>query len=909
LNRKLNNKDRFKLVTDEFELSSIQEKLKTPFNNIPNTKFSIPYSNSLKINRKNITFQLNGAVKKKLTIVTAPAGYGKSSLVSNWILQKKDSKNFTWFTLDKDDQEVSSFWHNVIYAINQNENIVAPEKLPYFSVESSIGLLINHFSSNNSDYFIILDDFHNVECIEINKSLEYFLTYLPKNLHCIIMSRSFPTLSISKLTIEDEVGTIDAKDLRFSHEEICIFLNEIMDLKLSDEDVIALETKTEGWVAAIKVAALSLKNCSDKGAFINSFSSNDKKMFQYIFEEIINFQKSSVKEFLIKTSILKNLNKSICDTLTGFDNSQDILEILEIDNLFIISLDDKKENYRYHNLLSDILTKLLIKEYKNQINELYLTASRWHEDRGNYQDAFEYSISSKNFHNTLRLLDKYFSASPSGILVPQRICDYFETVPYEMYNTVPKLSIQYALALAAVGHISMDEKELLIRGIDLNSDIFVSYMGQVSQVRGYIALKHENIVDIIKYSELALRQLSEYHISGITPCLILGYIYRSLGDIKKAESYFNNALAISKEIYCIRPDEVSESLILSNFYLTSIRYLKGESDDFVEPLNRLLIENITHKNCMYFCLATTYYDYGYFQLSYQNVIKGLELCNTYEDIFYEKVKGYVLLARILFYTNRSTEAINVMKEIDRLVIPECGNLFILLELPRIVNLLVSLGLSDRAGMYINKFKGIKCKEIELILCEAKAELFWAKKNYKETVDLLEFIIANMDLENYPKKRIDMLILKSIVYMAYGNNEVALACLTEALETKGVERYFRAFVDRGKPMNDLLVTLINQLEKNNHINLLNIAKELLERFENKNKDVHKGHQSKGFEQLSNRESEVLKLLAKGFNYDEIGKMLFISLSTVKKHTGNIYYKLQVNNRIQAVNIAKAIRLVD
>lgn len=873
--------------------------------NAPYTKFSIPYANSFKINRENIDSKLDEAMKKKLTIVSAPAGYGKSTAVSNWVLGKKDNVNFIWVALDKEDNEASSFWHNIIYSISQKENSALYEKIPSFSIEAIINFLINHLSEASSEYVIILDDFHNINCDRISRSLDYFLTYLPENLHCIILSRHFPALSISKMTLEDHVLRIGAKDLRFSHEEIRTFLNKMMDLKLSDEEVRSLETKTEGWIAALKIAALSLKNCSDKSAFINSFSSN-RNLSQYLFEEIINWQEAEVKEFLIKTSILKSLNKSICDKLTGFDNSEDILEALENDQLFIINLDENKTNYRYHHLLSDVLIKLLKREYPNQINALYLNAGRWYEDNGYNQDAFECSISSDNPENTLRLLEKYYGTNHAVLLSPIKLCHYFEAIPCGMFNKKPDLCIKYALALARTGQVGMVGKELADRGIDLDSPLFDMYKGQISLVRSYIAMKHENIADILKYSELALRQLPEYDLSSVDPCLILGYIYTALGHIRKAEAYFENALLISKKANYIRSHEASEFLLISGFYLAGIQYLKDGSDAFIESVNRSLAETVIHRNCMYFCLAAAYYEKDDFQQSHEAIMKGLELYDTYQYIFFDKVKGLLLLARILLHTGKRPEALNIMNEIDSLVKPDSGNLFVLLALPEIVSLLALLGLSDRAEAYIDKFENIECKEIELVLSEARIELFLAKGKYGQAVDMLESLKINADFKEYPKKRIGLLVLEALAFEGYGKDGEALRRLQEALEIKSVEKYARSFVERGNAIYDLLIRLKNLAEDSNNAELAAKAAKLLKSFETGSRAVAKGRQP---EQLSNRELEVLRLLARGLSYNEIGKMLFVSLSTVKKHTGNIYYKLKVKNRVQAVNTAKTKKLVD
>lgn len=905
---KLNRSDKIRLYTDKAGLNPVEKNHSIAFLNVPTTKFSIPYSNSLKIDRDHMDSRLNEAMKKKLTIVSAPAGYGKTTAVSSWALGKKDGVSFTWIALDKEDNEVSGFWHNLLYSISRNENLAFYEKIPSFSVEAMINFLINNISEASFEHVIILDDYHNIDCEQINRSFEYFLAYLPRNLHCIILSRYLPALSISKMLVDDEVLQIGFKELQFSHEEACTFLNKVMDLKLSDEEMTSLETKTEGWIAALKIAALALKNCPDKSTFINGFSSS-RNLSQYLFEEIINCQEAAIKEFLIKTSILKSLNKSICDRLTGFDNSEDMLETLEANKLFIINLDESKTNYRYHSLLSEVLIKLLKKDYPGQIKELYLNASRWYEENGYDQDAFECSISSGDQDNTLRLLENYYAASHSSILGPIRLCRYFEAIPYELFNKNPDLCIRYALALAVTEQVSADEKELADRGIDLDSTLFERCKGQVSLVRSYIAMKYENTVELIKHSELALQQLPEYDLLSVNPCITLGYIYTSLGDIKKAEAYVNKALLISKRAGSVRPYEAAEFLIISNFYLTRIQYLKGQLDDFIEPVNRIIPETILHKNCMYLCLAAAYYDRGEFRQSHETILKGLELYNTYQYIFFDKVKSLVLLARIMLHTGKAPEAAGIMKEIDSLVKPDSGNLFVLLELPKIVNLLALLGLSDRAEAYIDKFSDIQCKEAEFVLGEARAELFLANGRYEEAADILEAIKENVNLKEYPGKRIDLLLLEAMIHEGAGREEKALGCMRRAFEINGVEKNCRSFVERGNAMYALLIRLVHHAKAADEAELSAKAERLVKSFAAENTETSEGRKIEGAEQLSNRELEVLKLLVKGLSYDDIGNTLFVSLSTVKKHTGNIYYKLKAKNRIQAVNIAKANKLVE
>lgn len=873
--------------------------------NVPFTKFMLPHSGSLLLNREGLIGKVNQAAEKKLCVVTAPAGYGKSTTVSKWASKHNHNKNITWIALDRQDSEESSFWHNIIYGISQTENIMVYDKVQNLSSEQSINLIINYYSQRLSDCYIIFDDFHSIDYLQIKKSFEYFLTYMPENLHCIIISRSYPEVSVSKMMLDGQVTIIGINDLHFSNEEVEIFLNEIMQLNITENNIRTLALKTEGWAAALKLAAFSLSNSSGKSENIRNFSNSNKKMFNYILEEVVNSQNSEVREFLIRTSFLKNLNGALCTAVTGNEKSQEILEMLELNSFFITCLDNVKENFRYHSLLSENLIKLLHKQYPDEVNELYFAASRWYQERGVYWEALEYSILSEKPEITLKLLEEYFGQEKSHIIGAKSLCEYFETIPCEMYVRNPKLGINYALALTETGQVSMDKREFTERGIDLNSTIYQSYEGKINQLRVYIALKYENIGEVIRYSVQALEQLPGNDGSSAAICLILGYIYRSVGDIRKAELYFRKALLISENAGSTK-EKASESFILSNFYLSSISFLKGESDHFIDDLNRMLKENITHKNCMYFCLASALYDFGDLLQANEYVLKGLELCNTYEDIFYEKVKGLVLLARIMIHTNRTDEAIGVINDIDHFFKSDTENMFILLELPKIVNLLVLTGLTDRAEKYIQQFEANNCKEVEFNIIEAQAELLFAKGKYDEAIGILELIISSMELDCYPKKRIDLLIFAAAAHMAAGRTGEALTHLEKVLAIKDAGKYIRAFLDRGS----IVITLLNLFEsyakKRNEANLTGIAIKLINTMNSSMQGIkHRKIES----QLSEREMEVLRLLGKGYSYHEIGSKLFISLSTVKKHTGNIYHKLEAGNRMQAVNTAKEKKLID
>lgn len=400
----------------------------------PCTKFLIPGVQPNIIKRESLLRKLDISVSKKLTIVHSPAGFGKTTIISKWVHDRKYNNRVLWITLDNRDEDIYNFWHCITFGLfNQMKNEFE-ECLNLFNayslypIEAIINLLVNSLDKINKEIFIILDDFHNIYNSELIDSLRLFLSRMPMNTHILVLSRNKPYIALSKLKILDELHEISLEDLKFSNVETEDLLNNKLNLGLNDLELKDLHNRTEGWIAAIKLAATSFESNPKRMGIIEHLNSSYQCLSEFLFDEIIYNYPIEIQEFIIKTSVLETLNTSLCNYIMNIKNSNEILESLMHNQLFIFSLDTNHENYRYHGLFADILRNKLKLKHPALLEELYLRASNWSEKNGQILEAISYSIRSGNEENSKKLIEDYSE---------KIICrsDYFKFIEY--INALP----------------------------------------------------------------------------------------------------------------------------------------------------------------------------------------------------------------------------------------------------------------------------------------------------------------------------------------------------------------------------------------------------------------------------------------------------------------------------------------
>ncbi len=425
------------------------------------TKLFIPSTRPELVPRPRLIECLNEGLHRKLTLISAPAGFGKTTLVTEWLGNlrvdaKKENQienRIAWLSLDDGDNDPARFLTYFIAALNRAEGIDAtygkgalsmiqsPQPPP---TETTLTSLINEIAAIPGKIILILDDYHLIDAQPVHDALSFLLENQPQNLHLVIATREDPHLPFSRLRASSQLTELRATDLRFTSSEAAEFLNQVMGLDLSMEDIAALETCTEGWIAGLQLAAISLQGKEDTTKLIKSFSGSHRLVLDYLIEEVLNQQPENIQSFLLQTSILDRMTVSLCDALTGQDNGQQTLEYLEHANLFIVPLDDERRWYRYHHLFADLLRQRLHQSIAGDegggVDELHKRASVWYEDNGLEIEAYQHAAAANDVERAARLVEgEGMPLTLRGEATP--VLKWLASLPTTVLNARPSLRV------------------------------------------------------------------------------------------------------------------------------------------------------------------------------------------------------------------------------------------------------------------------------------------------------------------------------------------------------------------------------------------------------------------------------------------------------------------------------------
>ena len=371
------------------------------------TKFYVPRPRRGLVQRPRLSERLDRGTASKLTLVSAPAGFGKTTLLTEWLAASPavpgNERLAAWLSLDRADNDPASFWAYVIAALRTVASGVGESALallhapPPPPIETVLTVLLNDLAAIAADVVLVLDDYHVIDAPEVQDGMAFLLDHLPPGLHVVIASRADPALPLARLRARGELAEIRAAELRFTPDEAAAYLNEMMGLELTARDVAALEARTEGWIAALQLAALSMQGRDDVAGFIAGFAGDDRYVVDYLAEEVLQRQTDRVQAFLLQTSILGRLSGPLCDAVTGHGGGKAMLEALDRGNLFLVSLDDRRRWYRYHHLFADVLQARLLDEQPGQMPELHRRASAWYEQNGEQSLAIGHALAAGDF--------------------------------------------------------------------------------------------------------------------------------------------------------------------------------------------------------------------------------------------------------------------------------------------------------------------------------------------------------------------------------------------------------------------------------------------------------------------------------------------------------------------------------
>ncbi len=882
---------------------------------------------------------LNEGLERKLTLISAPAGFGKTTLVSEWIISC--GRLVAWLSLDEGDSNPTRFLTYLVAALqtvtaNAGEGVVAALQSPQPpSTESILTNLINEIITILDRFILVLDDYHMIDSQPVDQALTFLLEHLPPNMHLVIATREDPPLSLARYRAKGQLTELRSADLRFTPAEAAEFLNQVMDLNLSAEDISALEARTEGWIAGLPLAALSMRGREDITGFIQSFTGSHRFVLDYLLEEVLQQQSESVQAFLLLTSILNSLNGPVCDAVLcdNVGSGQETLEYLERANLFIVPLDNERHWYRYHHLFGDILRQRLGQKHSPaEIAEYHLRASLWHEKNGDEVEAFHHALSAGDIGRAAGLAEAAYQGMDNRFQTAAWL-GWVKKLPEYEVRIRPVLSTQMGLAFMDAGEPEASEACLQIAERCLNGPsggLVVVDKAQLKSLPGMIAMTRAsnaqvqgNLSATVKYAELALHLIPESDFfRRAQATIILEVTHWSSGDLESARSglldWMNSMQKAGNFVF----------VVASAFALADILVELGRLREAVKTYQQALqlaaehgkeAQQITAHH--YLGLAMLHHERGEDSTVAEYLKKASELGEqtTLVDWPY---RWHLAQAR-LKVSGRDLEAALVQLDEARRVyvknrVPDMRPIEALKA-----NLYLKQGRLDKAqdwgrvrGLsaddeisYLNEFEHLVLARV--LIAESQSRRINSSIN--QAIEMLERLSKAAEAQRRMGSVIEILVVQALAHQVQGNLPLALVSLERALTLAEQEGYVRLFVDEGEPMRLLLFDFRSRIEKqpgDQGHNLHVYVEKLLSAFVQAGEKQLTTYTQKPelIEPLSERELEVLRLVAQGLTNNEISQRLVLALSTVKGHNLRIFGKLQVQNRTEAVTRARELGLL-
>jgi ATP/maltotriose-dependent transcriptional regulator MalT len=428
------------------------------------TKLFVPQPRGDAVARPRVTELLDRGRTARLILVSAPAGFGKTTLLARWLTAAEGQRSVAWLSLEEADSHPARFWTYLVTAVQRAVPEVGDSALALLAtrqpaLDSVLATLINELSAAPSQLDVVLDDYHLVDNADLQPSMAFLLEHLPPQVHLVISTREDPALPLARLRARGDLVEIRAADLRFTLTEAATYLNDVAALDLTAGDIAALEARTEGWIAALQLAALSLRGRADRGAFIATFAGDDRYIVDYLAEEVLSRQLSHVRDFLLRTSILDRLSGPLCQAVTGNPASQDMLEHLARANLFLVALDGTRRWYRYHHLFAEVLRTHILEARPEEVADLHRRASRWYDETGDPVFAVRHALSASD-------IDRAADLAELAVPALQRdrqeatIAAWLTGIPDEVVQTRPVLALGFIGALMSSGQFADVEERL-----------------------------------------------------------------------------------------------------------------------------------------------------------------------------------------------------------------------------------------------------------------------------------------------------------------------------------------------------------------------------------------------------------------------------------------------------------------
>ena len=861
-----------------------------------------------------------------MILVSAPAGFGKTTLLAEWLAAASaDRWSSAWLSLDATDNDPARFWTYVIAALRTavpGLGVAALSLLesPQASLEAVIATLLNELSELPTDVVLVLDDYHLVDGPAVQDGMAFLLEHLPPQLHVVIGTRADPALPLARLRASGRLTEIRAADLRFTPHEAAAYLNEVMGLALTPPNVAALERRTEGWIAALQLAAISMQGREDATSFIDGFAGDDRYIVDYLIEEVLRRQPPNVRSFLLQTAFLDRLTGPLCDAVTGQDGGKAMLDALDRGNLFLVALDAQRQWYRYHRLFADVLQAHLADEQPDAIPALHRRASAWHEQNGDLPEAIRHALAAADFERAADLAEMAVPALRRS-RQEATLLGWLRVLPDEVVKRRPVLSVHYAGTLLLGGELEGVETRLrdaerwlttdgergdrpdAPRMVVVDEEEFGAIRGSIAMYRAASALAVGDVAETMKWAQRVLDLVPEDDDLRRGPAAgLLGLAYWTSGDLESAHRWYSDCMA------ALSRSGFHADVLGCAVALADIRIAQGRLRDALRTYERALQRTVPGAPVlrgtadMHVGMSDIFRERNDLTAANQHLLKSQEL-GEYTGLPQNRYRARVAMARVAEAEGDLDGALDLLDEADRVYVADFfPNVRPIAALRARVwvrqgNLAQAQAWANEQGLsagdelsYLREFEHITLARVML----ARSIKDRADGTRRAAMELLERLLQAAQDGQRTRSVIEIVVLLALAHHAGADHPGALVPLERALDLAEPEGYVRLFTDEGAAMRILLEAAAKRGIAPDYLPTLlsSFGKSQPQAFSNRGL----------IEPLSERELDVLRLLGSDLDGPAIANELSVSLNTLRTHTKNIFAKLGVNSRRAAVTRA-------
>jgi LuxR family transcriptional regulator, maltose regulon positive regulatory protein len=903
------------------------------------TKLYPPKLRRSLVARPRLSGRLSHGAESRLTLISAPAGFGKTTLLAEWLAATRTEQSVAWLSLEESDSQPASYWTYLITALQAVVPGVGTSALLLLqsgqpAIQTVLTTVLNELSTAPNDIYLVLDDYHLVDGPDIQAGMTFLLEHLPPQVHLVVSTREDPALPLARLRARGELVEVRAADLRFTLDEVAAYLNDVTGLDLAASDIAALEGRTEGWIAALQLAALSMQGRDDLAGFIAGFAGDDRYIVDYLVDEVLGRQPAHVRSFLVQTCILDRLSGPLCDAVTGQHGGKAMLESLDRANLFVVPLDDSRRWYRYHHLFADVLHTHLLDEHPDRVAALHRRASQWYEQHGEPSQAIRHALAAGDVERAAGLVEL---AIPALRRSRQEaiIRGWLDAIPDDVARVRPVLAVGLVGALMAGGEFEGVEDRLQdaerwleptgdhegtwsppVGMVVVDEGELARLPGAIQMYRAALALVRGDVPATIGHAQRAIhRAAEEDDLIRAGASALMGLAFWGGGDLEAAHR------AYSVGVEGLRRAGHIADVLGCSITLADIRTTQGRLSEALRTYEQALRLASNQDGTvlrgtadMYVGMSQIACERDDLPAATQHLLRAKEL-GEHTWLPQNPYRWRVAMARVREAEGDLDGALDLLDEALRVYMGDFSpnvrpipalRARVLAAQGRVGEAFAwarEQGLSAEDDLsYLREFEHITLARALVALSRAQR----AKPPIHDAARLLQRLLQAAEAGERTGSVIEILVLQALTHHACGEVPGALAALERALTLAEPEGYVRMFVGEGAPMASLLRRVAKQRTGWDYVRRL------------LNAGSHAGGSTpvgptalarqRLVEPLSERELDVLRLLGSDLDGPDIARELTVSLNTLRTHTKNIYAKLGVNSRRAAVRRAVELNLL-